>query len=177
MASAEICLSASVTLIAFDGRPSIKIFTLSFPRKSTFPSASKLTDGILPKTSLTVPRIRYVIDPGFARIKRYSPRQKLDRLHIEPISQASANQRQGRCGRIASGICYRLYSEADFQSRPEYTDPEILRASLSGVILRMLSLGLGRLEDFPFIDAPDSKAIADGWQQLTELGAVLSEST
>ncbi|MGH8050473.1 MAG: ATP-dependent RNA helicase HrpA [Arenimonas sp.] len=124
------------------------------------------------ETSLTVPRIRYVIDPGFARIKRYSPRQKLDRLHIESISQASANQRQGRCGRIASGICYRLYSEADFQSRAAYTDPEILRASLSGVILRMLSLGLGRLEDFPFIDAPDAKAIADGWQQLTELGAV-----
>ncbi len=124
------------------------------------------------ETSLTVPRIRYVIDPGFARIKRYSPRQKLDRLHIEAISQASANQRQGRCGRIASGICYRLYSEADFQSRATYTDPEILRASLSGVILRMLSLGLGRLEDFPFIDAPDAKSIADGWQQLTELGAV-----
>ncbi len=124
------------------------------------------------ETSLTVPRIRYVIDPGFARIKRYSPRQKLDRLHIEAISQASANQRQGRCGRIASGICYRLYSEADFQSRAVYTDPEILRASLSGVILKMLSLGLGRLEDFPFIDAPDAKSIADGWQQLTELGAV-----
>ena len=124
------------------------------------------------ETSLTVPRIRYVIDPGLARIKRYSPRQKLDRLHIEAISQASANQRQGRCGRIASGICYRLYSESDFQSRATYTDPEILRASLSGVILRMLSLGLGRLEDFPFIDAPDAKSIADGWQQLTELGAV-----
>ena len=124
------------------------------------------------ETSLTVPRIRYVIDPGFARIKRYSPRQKLDRLHIEAISQASANQRQGRCGRIASGVCYRLYSEADFQSRAVYTDPEILRASLSGVILKMLSLGLGRLEDFPFIDAPDAKSIADGWQQLTELGAV-----
>ena len=124
------------------------------------------------ETSLTVPRIRYVIDPGLARIKRYSPRQKLDRLHIEAISQASANQRQGRCGRIASGICYRLYSEFDFQSRATYTDPEILRASLSGVILRMLSLGLGRLEDFPFIDAPDAKSIADGWQQLTELGAV-----
>jgi len=124
------------------------------------------------ETSLTVPRIRYVIDPGFARIKRYSPRQKLDRLHIETISQASANQRQGRCGRIASGICYRLYSESDFQSRSAYTDPEILRASLSGVILRMLSLGLGRLEDFPLIDAPDAKAIADGWQQLSELGAV-----
>jgi ATP-dependent helicase HrpA len=127
------------------------------------------------ETSLTVPRIRYVIDPGAARVKRYSPRQKLDRLHIEPISQASADQRKGRCGRIASGICYRLYSEADFQSRPRYTDPEILRASLGGVILRMLSLSLGRVEDFPFIDAPDPRAIADGWQQLTELGAVDKE--
>ncbi|MFA6985851.1 MAG: ATP-dependent RNA helicase HrpA, partial [Arenimonas sp.] len=127
------------------------------------------------ETSLTVPRIRYVIDPGAARVKRYSSRQKLDRLHIEPISQASADQRKGRCGRIASGICYRLYSEADFQSRPRYTDPEILRASLGGVILRMLSLSLGRVEDFPFIDAPDPRAIADGWQQLTELGAVDKE--
>jgi ATP-dependent helicase HrpA len=127
------------------------------------------------ETSLTVPRIRYVIDPGAARVKRYSPRQKLDRLHIEPISQASADQRKGRCGRIASGICYRLYSEADFQSRPRYTDPEILRASLAGVILRMLSLSLGRVEDFPFIDPPDPRAIADGWQQLTELGAVDKE--
>ncbi|KFN43085.1 ATP-dependent RNA helicase HrpA [Arenimonas oryziterrae] len=124
------------------------------------------------ETSLTVPRIRYVIDPGAARVKRYSPRQKLDRLHIEPIAQASADQRKGRCGRIAAGICYRLYSEADFQSRPRYTDPEILRASLAGVILRMLSLGLGRVEDFPFIDAPDPRAVADGWQTLTELGAV-----
>ncbi len=124
------------------------------------------------ETSLTVPRIRYVIDPGQARVKRYSPRQKLDRLHIEAISQASADQRKGRCGRIASGVCYRLYSEADFQSRPRYTDPEILRASLAGVILRMLSLGLGRIEDFPFIDAPDPRAISDGWQTLTELGAV-----
>jgi ATP-dependent helicase HrpA len=124
------------------------------------------------ETSLTVPRIRYVIDPGAARIKRYSPRQKLDRLHIEPISQANADQRKGRCGRIAAGICYRLYSEADFQSRPRYTDPEILRASLAGVILRMLDLGLGRVEDFPFIDAPDPRAIADGWQTLAELGAI-----
>ena len=127
------------------------------------------------ETSLTVPRIRYVIDPGVARVKRYSPRQKLDRLHIEPISQASADQRKGRCGRIASGVCYRLYSEADFQSRARYTDPEILRASLGGVILRMLSLSLGRVEDFPFIDAPDPRAVADGWQQLTELGAVDKE--
>src|SRR5207342_1030441 len=124
------------------------------------------------ETSLTVPRIRYVIDPGAARIKRYSPRQRLDRLHIEPISQASADQRKGRCGRIAAGVCYRLYSEADFASRPRYTDPEILRASLAGVILRMLSLGLGRVEDFPFIDTPDARAISDGWQTLSELGAV-----
>ncbi len=127
------------------------------------------------ETSLTVPRIRYVIDPGAARVKRYSPRGKLDRLHIEPISQASADQRKGRCGRIASGICYRLYSEDDFNARPRYTDPEILRASLAGVILRMLTLGLGRVEDFPFIDPPDPRAIADGWQTLTELGAVDAE--
>ena len=124
------------------------------------------------ETSLTVPRIRYVIDPGAARVKRYSPRGKLDRLHIEPISQASADQRKGRCGRIAAGICYRLYSEDDFNTRPRYTDPEILRASLAGVILRMLTLGLGRVEDFPFIDPPDPRAIADGWQTLAELGAV-----
>ncbi|MEO8743365.1 MAG: ATP-dependent RNA helicase HrpA, partial [Lysobacteraceae bacterium] len=124
------------------------------------------------ETSLTVPRIRYVIDPGLARVKRYSPRMKLDRLHIEAIAQASADQRKGRCGRVAAGVCYRLYSEADFLSRSRYTDPEILRASLAGVILRMLALGLGRVEDFAFIDAPDARAIADGWQQLWELGAV-----
>jgi len=124
------------------------------------------------ETSLTVPRIRYVVDPGLARIKRYSPRGKLDRLHIEPISQASADQRKGRCGRVAEGTCYRLYSQADFDSRPFYTDPEIRRAALAGVILRMLSLGLGRIEDFPFLEAPDPRAIADGWQQLGELGAV-----
>ncbi|GHH58164.1 ATP-dependent RNA helicase HrpA [[Pseudomonas] boreopolis] len=127
------------------------------------------------ETSLTVPRIRYVVDPGYARVKRYSPRQKLDRLHIEPISQASANQRTGRCGRIAEGICYRLYAEADFLARPEFTDPEIRRSSLAGVILRMLQLGLGRIEDFPFLEAPDERAIADGWQQLVELGAVDGE--
>ncbi|MBA2237085.1 MAG: DUF3418 domain-containing protein, partial [Lysobacter sp.] len=124
------------------------------------------------ETSLTVPRIRYVVDPGLARVKRYSPRGKLDRLHIEPISQASADQRKGRCGRISEGTCYRLYSEADFASRPAYTDPEIRRAALAGVILRMLALGLGRIEDFPFLEAPDPRAIADGWQQLGELGAV-----
>ncbi len=124
------------------------------------------------ETSLTVPRIHYVVDPGVARVKRYSPRQKLDRLHIEDVSQASANQRAGRCGRIAPGTCFRLYSEADFASRPAFTDPEIRRAALAGVILRMLSLGLGSIEDFPFLEPPDPRAIADGWQQLGELGAV-----
>ena len=124
------------------------------------------------ETSLTVPRIHYVVDPGVARVKRYSPRQKLDRLHIEDVSQASANQRAGRCGRIAPGTCIRLYSEADFASRAGFTDPEIRRAALAGVILRMLSLGLGNIEDFPFLEPPDSRAVADGWQQLNELGAV-----
>ncbi|WP_374608655.1 ATP-dependent RNA helicase HrpA [Thermomonas sp.] len=124
------------------------------------------------ETSLTVPRIHYVVDPGVARVKRYSPRQKLDRLHIEAISQASANQRAGRCGRIAPGTCIRLYAEADFASRAEFTDPEIRRAALAGVILRMLSLGLGDIEAFPFLEPPDSRAVADGWQQLNELGAV-----
>jgi ATP-dependent helicase HrpA len=124
------------------------------------------------ETSLTVPRIRYVIDPGQARVKRYSPRSKLDRLQIEAISQASANQRAGRCGRTSPGVCYRLYADSDFESRPEFTDPEILRSSLAGVILRMLALGLGRIDEFPFIDAPDERSIRDGWQQLIELGAV-----
>ena len=135
------------------------------------------------ETSLTVPRIHYVIDPGVARVKRYSPRQKLDRLHVEAVSQASANQRAGRCGRIAPGTCIRLYSEADFLSRPAFTDPEIRRAALAGVILRMLALGLGEsgggrarrgdvIADFPFLEPPDARAIADGWQQLSELGAV-----
>ncbi|MFT3756259.1 MAG: ATP-dependent RNA helicase HrpA [Pseudoxanthomonas sp.] len=127
------------------------------------------------ETSLTVPRIRYVVDPGLARVKRYSPRQKLDRLHIEPVSQASANQRKGRCGRIAEGICYRLYAESDFAARPEFTDPEIRRSSLAGVILRMLQLGLGKIEDFPFLEPPDERVIADGWQQLSELGAIDKE--
>jgi len=124
------------------------------------------------ETSLTVPRIHYVVDPGLARVKRYSPRQKLDRLHIEPVSQASSDQRKGRCGRIAPGICYRVFSEADFESRPRYTDPEIRRAALAGVILRMLSLGLGDIESFPFVEPPDPRAVADGWQQLAELGAI-----
>jgi ATP-dependent helicase HrpA len=124
------------------------------------------------ETSLTVPRIHYVVDPGLARVKRYSPRQKLDRLHIEAVSQASADQRKGRCGRIAPGICIRLYPETEFESRAHYTDPEIRRAALAGVILRMLSLGLGSIEEFPFLEPPEPRAIADGWQTLAELGAV-----
>ena len=124
------------------------------------------------ETSLTVPRIRWVVDPGLARVKRYSPRQKLDRLHIEPVSQASADQRAGRCGRVAAGVCVRLYAQDDYAARPRFTDPEIRRASLAGVILRMLALGLGDIDAFPFLDPPDPRAVADGWQQLAELDAV-----
>lgn len=124
------------------------------------------------ETSLTVPGIRYVIDTGTARIKRYALRSKVEQLLIEPISQAAANQRAGRCGRVADGICIRLYDEADFASRPAFTDPEILRSSLAGVILRMKSLGLGDVVNFPFLQAPSGRAIADGYQLLNELGAI-----
>ncbi|MFN3581519.1 MAG: ATP-dependent RNA helicase HrpA, partial [Pseudomonas sp.] len=124
------------------------------------------------ETSLTVPGIVYVIDPGEARISRYSPRSKVQRLPVEAISQASANQRKGRCGRVAPGICVRLYAEDDFNLRPEFTDPEILRTNLAAVILQMLHLRLGRIEDFPFIEPPDGRAISDGFTLLQELGAV-----
>jgi ATP-dependent helicase HrpA len=124
------------------------------------------------ETSLTVPGIRYVIDVGTARVKRYSLRSKVEQLMVEPISQAAANQRAGRCGRVANGICIRLYEEKDFNGRPRYTDPEILRSSLAGVILRMKSLHLGVVDDFPFIEAPSKRAITDGYQLLAELGAV-----
>ncbi|MBS0581470.1 MAG: ATP-dependent RNA helicase HrpA [Proteobacteria bacterium] len=127
------------------------------------------------ETSLTVPRIRYVIDTGTARVKRYSPRNQLERLHVEPISQAAAEQRKGRCGRVGPGVCLRLYAEDDFNARPKYSDPEILRSSLAGVILRMLSLKLGEVEDFPFVEAPNPRAIGDGWRRLGELGAVDEE--
>jgi ATP-dependent helicase HrpA len=124
------------------------------------------------ETSLTVPGIRYVIDVGTARIKRYSFRSKVEQLLVEAVSQSSANQRAGRCGRVANGICIRLYDEADFNGRPRFTDPEILRSSLAGVILRMKSLHLGIVEDFPFLEKPQGRAIADGYQLLAELGAV-----
>ncbi len=124
------------------------------------------------ETSLTVPGIRYVIDAGLARVKRYSYRSKVEQLQVEPISQAAANQRAGRCGRVADGICIRLYDEKDFAARPRFTDPEILRSSLAGVILRMKALHLGAVEDFPFIEPPPRKAIADGYALLAELGAV-----
>ncbi|MFF8610099.1 ATP-dependent RNA helicase HrpA [Streptomyces sp. NPDC015346] len=124
------------------------------------------------ETSLTVPGIKYVIDPGTARISRYSHRTKVQRLPIEPVSQASANQRKGRCGRTSDGICIRLYSEDDFVSRPEFTDAEILRTNLASVILQMTAAGLGEIEKFPFIDPPDHRNIRDGVQLLQELGAI-----
>ena len=124
------------------------------------------------ETSLTVPGIRYVIDAGTARMKRYSFRSKVEQLLVEPISQSSANQRAGRCGRVANGICIRLYEQKDFDARPRFTDPEILRSSLAGVILRMKSLHLGVVEDFAFLERPSGRAIADGYQLLAELGAV-----
>ncbi|HBO39062.1 MAG TPA: ATP-dependent RNA helicase HrpA, partial [Pasteurellaceae bacterium] len=123
------------------------------------------------ETSLTVPGIKYVIDPGTARISRYSYRTKVQRLPIEPISQASANQRKGRCGRVSEGICIRLYSEEDFNNRPPFTDPEILRTNLASVILQMSALGLDDIAAFPFVDAPDRRHIQDGIKLLEELGA------
>lgn len=124
------------------------------------------------ETSLTVPGIKYVVDPGFARISRYNPRTKVQRLPIEKISQASANQRKGRCGRISEGICVRLYPESDFNTRAAFTDPEILRTNLASVILQMKALGLGDIEAFPFIEPPDRRMIRDGYQTLHELGAI-----
>ena len=124
------------------------------------------------ETSLTVPNIRYVIDSGLARVKRYSYRNKVEQLQIEPISQAAANQRAGRCGRVSDGICVRLYSEQDFLNRTPFTDPEILRSSLAAVLLRMSSLRLPKITHFPFIDKPLGRAIADGVQLLDELGAI-----
>jgi ATP-dependent helicase HrpA len=124
------------------------------------------------ETSLTVPGIRYVIDPGTARISRYSSRLKVQRLPIEPVSQASANQRKGRCGRTSDGICIRLFAEEDFAARPAFTEPEILRTNLASVILQMTNLGLGDLAKFPFIDPPDRRNVADGVKLLEELGAL-----
>ena len=124
------------------------------------------------ETSLTVPGIRYVIDPGTARVKRYSARNKVEQLLIEKVSQASANQRAGRCGRVADGVCIRLYDETDFGNRPRFTDPELLRSSLAGVILRMKSLGLGDVVGFPFIDPPSARLVTDGYQLLAELHAL-----
>ncbi len=124
------------------------------------------------ETSLTVPGIRYVVDPGYARISRYSHRTKVQRLPVEKISQASANQRAGRCGRVAEGICIRLYSEEEFQARPEFTEPEILRTNLASVILQMQALGLGDVDAFEFVEAPDSRFIRDGYRLLEELGAL-----
>ncbi len=144
-----------------------RVFDLSKRRAMRVVLATNVAE-----TSVTVPGIRYVIDPGEARISRYSYRTKMQRLPIEPISQASANQRQGRCGRVAAGVCLRLYSEEDFQRRPEFTDPEIRRTNLAAVILQMLNLRLGDLNRFPFIDPPDPRMVRDGYKLLEELGAV-----
>ena len=127
------------------------------------------------ETSLTVPGIRYVIDSGLARVKRYSYRQKVEQLQIESIAKSAANQRSGRCGRVAAGICIRLYEEADFMARPDFTDPEIMRSSLASVILRMKALGLKQIEDFPFVQAPLNRAIVDGYHLLQELGALTDD--
>ena len=127
------------------------------------------------ETSLTVPGIRYVVDTGTARISRYSARTKVQRLPIEPISQASANQRAGRCGRVAPGVCIRLYSEEDFAGRPLFTEPEILRTNLASVILQMTAAELGDISSFPFVEAPDSTQITDGIRLLHELGALVDE--
>ncbi|CAB3795364.1 hypothetical protein LMG28138_03866 [Pararobbsia alpina] len=128
------------------------------------------------ETSLTVPGVRYVVDTGMARVKRYSYRNKVEQLQIEPVSQAAANQRAGRCGRVADGVCIRLYEETDFVARPRFTDPEILRSSLAAVILRMKSLNLTEIDEFPFIEPPPGRAIADGYQLLNELGATDDEN-
>ena len=128
------------------------------------------------ETSLTVPGIRFVVDSGLARVKRYSWRHKVEQLQVEPISQAAASQRAGRCGRLGPGVCIRLYEELDFKRRREFTEPEILRSSLAGVILRMKSLGLDDIDAFPFVDAPTGRAIADGYQTLQELGALTQKS-
>ena len=124
------------------------------------------------ETSLTVPRIRYVIDTGQARVKRYSQRSQLERLHVEPISRAAADQRKGRCGRVGPGTCYRLYDETDYQGRAAFTDPELLRSSLANVILRMLALQLGDVDQFPFLEAPDPRVVADGYRRLAEISAI-----
>ena len=124
------------------------------------------------ETSLTVPGIRFVVDTGLARISRYSTRLKVQRLPIEPISRASADQRKGRCGRIADGICVRLYSQEDFNARPGFTDPEVLRTNLASVILQMAALGLGDVEAFPFLEAPDRRQVRDGVALLHELRAL-----
>ena len=127
------------------------------------------------ETSLTVPGIRAVVDPGYARINRYSPRTKVQRLEIEPVSRASADQRAGRCGRTGPGVCIRLYSEDDYKARDQFTDPEILRDNLASVILQMAALNLGKVEDFPFVERPDERAVRDGYETLLELGAVTEE--
>ena len=163
-------LSAAEQHRVFDGRGTGKQSERKQGQANHFPRRVVLATNVA-ETSLTVPGITYVIDPGTARISRYSQRTKVQRLPIEPISQASANQRKGRCGRTSDGVCIRLYSEEDYESRPEFTDPEILRTNLASVILQMAALDLGDMAEFPFIEPPESRNIADGVRLLEELGA------
>src|SRR5690606_34108493 len=139
---------------------------------STIPERRVILATNVAETSVTIPGIVYVVDTGAARLSRYDPRPGTTRLQIEGISQASADQRKGRCGRVREGICVRLYDEQSFAARPGFTDPEIKRTGLAGVILRMKSLGLGAVEDFPFLDPPQPRAIAEGYRVLEELGAL-----
>jgi len=163
--------------------PGTEILTL-FARQSAQEQARVFSSGKgrrvvlatnVAETSLTVPGIRYVVDTGLARVKRYSPRNKVEQLQVEKVAQSAARQRAGRCGRVMEGVCFRLYAEDDFNRRQPHTDPEILRSSLAGVILRMKSLKLGAVEDFPFIDPPGPRLIGDGYQLLTELGVVTDD--
>ena len=166
---------ASTSLIALKFCPSTRVCLLADQRRVFTASAARrrivLATNVA-ETSLTVPNIGYVVDSGLARIARYSYRSKLQRLPVEPISQASANQRKGRCGRVAPGVCFRLYDESDFLSRPEFTDAEIRRVNLASVVLQMQALGLGDIHRFPFIDPPESKAIKDAERLLGELRAI-----
>ncbi len=170
-------------LLAREGPPGYELLPL-YARLTSARQRRILTPGKAPRivlatniaeTSLTVPRIRYVIDSGLARVNRYAARQRVQSLGVEPIARANAAQRAGRCGRLAPGVCVRLYAEDDFEARPEFQDPEILRTSLAGVLLRLMALGLGPIEEFPFIDSPPAKAVQDAYQLLHVLGALDAE--
>ena len=163
-----------------DGYPGVRVIPL-FARLSAVeqqkvfqhaPGRKIVVATNVAETSITIPGIRYVIDSGLARISQYTPRSRTTTLPVSPISQSSADQRQGRCGRVANGVCFRLYSQEDYDQRPKFTAPEILRSNLAEVILKMIALNLGDVQAFPFIDPPNPRSIHDGYQVLEELGAI-----